>query len=149
PILGFRALQMMMGAGWLPKPPTSLTLPLTLLDQLWMLGWTLFIGRRYGRLPRLPGAESAIVEAVIAVPTWATMFVTFVMMAVFTRIVAGRSEPPANPLEKLSGLISHLELIGLALTAVVVAPVCEETFFRGMLHNTLRQRLPLLLAIPI
>src|SRR5262245_36716225 len=86
PILGFRALQVMMGAGWLPKPPTSLTLPLTMLDQLWMLGWTLFIARRYGRLPRLPDAGSALVEAVIAVPTWIAMFVAFVMAAVVVRI---------------------------------------------------------------
>src|SRR6266568_4508966 len=143
PLLGFRGLQMIMAAGWVPKPPVSLSLPLTIIDQLWMLGWTLFIARRYGRVPRLPDAEGALVEAVIAVPAWVTMFITFIIVAIFIRLAAGRFEPPVNPLEKLSGLVSHFELICFALVAVVLAPLCEETFFRGMFYNALRRRLPL------
>jgi membrane protease YdiL (CAAX protease family) len=149
PILGFRGLQMLMNAGWLAKPSASFTVPLTIFDQLWFLGWTLFIARRNGRRPQVPHVDVAFVEAAIAVPVWVTMIVTLMMVAALVYILAGRFEPPTNPVEKLSGLLSHFELICLALVAVVLAPVCEETFFRGLLHNYLRQRTFLALAIAI
>jgi membrane protease YdiL (CAAX protease family) len=149
PLLGLLVLQQVTAAGWLPRPPRSLSLPLTVLDQLWMLGWTLFVARRYGRVPRAPDAEGALVEAVVAVPAWVAMFITLIMIVVAYIVAFGRFEPPVNPFEKLSGQVSHFELICLALVAVLLAPVCEETFFRGMLYNALRRRLPIWVAIPI
>jgi membrane protease YdiL (CAAX protease family) len=57
-------------------------------------------------------------------------------------------QPPMEPIQELIFQEERGFVLGLtALLACVVGPVAEELFFRGVLHNTLRTRLPRGLAI--
>src|SRR5262249_54073135 len=45
---------------------------------------------------------------------------------------------------------SHwFERLGFLILAILVAPVAEEVFFRGMVYNALRRRLHIVVAIPL
>ncbi len=61
----------------------------------------------------------------------------------------GDAAMPTRPLEPYARSPRRFDWIGLIILAVAVAPIAEEVFFRGMLYNALRRRLPLIVAAPI
>jgi membrane protease YdiL (CAAX protease family) len=149
PLLILRGLDLMISAGWLPGLPISFSLPITVLQALWMLFWPLYIARRFGRVPHWPDTKGMVFEASVAVLAWLALFFVLSVVVIIAHRLLGRFAPPLNPFERLSGRVTHFELISLALSAVALAPLAEETFFRGMFHNALRRRLPLLVAAVI
>ncbi len=54
-----------------------------------------------------------------------------------------------TPFDTIARSPDRYETIALAVLAIALAPVAEEIFFRGMLLNTFRRRLPLVLAVLI
>jgi uncharacterized protein len=60
-----------------------------------------------------------------------------VVLAV-ARLILGH--PPAEP-EQISTCVRGAAFVASGFGVVVLAPVCEETFFRGFLYRSLRERL--------
>ncbi len=70
------------------------------------------------------------------------MFAThFAIVAVF-----GEESVSPNGWEPIARSANQGERIGLALLGILLAPLGEEIFFRGMLYNKLRQSLPIAVA---
>jgi len=92
--------------------------------------------------PLMPGGVRTIL---FAIPAW---LLGLVLVSAITAAVFNRGRPvPSNTAEVFRGPPS---VAALALALVVfagLAPVCEEAFFRGMLYQYLRARLPLAAAV--
>jgi uncharacterized protein len=65
----------------------------------------------------------------------------FLFTLLYAAIV--RPDNPQRVVEDLGADTSNFLLVVGALVVIVVAPFCEELFFRGMLFTVLRQRMPL------
>jgi membrane protease YdiL (CAAX protease family) len=65
----------------------------------------------------------------------------FLFTVVYAAIV--RPDNPQRVVEDLGADTNKLLLVVGALVVIVVAPICEELFFRGILFTVLRQRMPL------
>lgn len=65
----------------------------------------------------------------------------FLFTVLYAAIV--RPDNPQRVVEDLGADTNKLLLVVGALVVIVVAPVCEELFFRGILFTVLRQRMPL------
>jgi uncharacterized protein len=64
----------------------------------------------------------------------------FLFSVLYAAIV--RPDNPQRVVEDLGADTNHVLLVVGAVVVIVVAPVCEELFFRGLLFTVLRQRLP-------
>lgn len=146
PIVALRLVSTMIRSGWLPEPVQGLAIPLTLLLALWMLGYPLMVAWRHQSGPTRPGLFTIMIEAALVIPYWVLLFLTLLVIVLMATLLLGKFEPPANPLEHVSKTSGPVELITLAMMAVLLAPFAEELFFRGLLYNALRRRMPLLLA---
>jgi len=125
-------------------------LPLTLLTQAWMLVVPIWIARtRNIRLVRLPRPRAVVVEALVALLTFPVVSGALIFLPLILTQLFGGTEPPTGPWGPLAGSFSRIELLVFIVLAVTLAPVAEETFYRGLFYNALRQRLHPILAAPI
>ncbi len=134
----------------LPVGPSWLWLPLTLLAQAWWLAYPLWMARRrHAGSPHLLRPRTVIVEALLAMA--AVPVVMLILSGVFNGLayLFGDSAMPTGPLEPIARSRDRVDWLGLIILAVAVAPIAEEVFFRGMLYNALRRRLPVIVAVPI
>jgi membrane protease YdiL (CAAX protease family) len=98
--------------------------------------------RRLG-VPNWPGLGRLAKEGGLAI---------FALTAVgVLTLILGRFFPsfadPATPWHSVARSVDLLQIIGIAVVGVTLAPMAEEVFFRGFLFNALRQRrLPTALA---
>ena len=128
--------------GMLAGAPRWLWLPLTLLGQVWMLAYPLWIARRHrGELPRWPR-----LQAVVAQTKWVLLFAPAIfgsMIAVGFAVdsLRGQAATPSEGWAPLRARSSPAELVGFVILALIFAPVAEEMCFRGLLYNKLRQSL--------
>jgi membrane protease YdiL (CAAX protease family) len=102
--------------------------------------------RRLG-VPNRPGLSRLAKEGGLAL--LAAIFAS-TAVGVFT-LILGRFLPsfvdPATPWDSVARSVDLLQIIGIAVVGVMLAPMAEEIFFRGFLFNALRQRrLPTVLA---
>jgi membrane protease YdiL (CAAX protease family) len=83
----------------------------------------------------------------LALGTWGACFVGGALLdAAFIPILG----PPPSNTEALLGIsFDPLFVVLIVVTVCVVAPVCEELFFRGALYGWMRGRVPALVAIPV
>jgi membrane protease YdiL (CAAX protease family) len=129
------------------RAPRWFFLPSIVLFELWMLVCPLWIARkRLGAWPRLPTVRPVLREArwlVLLVPiVFCAMIAThFAIVAVF-----GEDSVSPNGWEPIARAANQGERIGIALLGILLAPLGEEFFFRGMLYNKLRQSLPIAVA---
>lgn len=80
------------------------------------------------------------------------VFVASVMAAALSVLLiraCGIQLPPANPLGHLLGNRSGMEIAAALFIAVVLAPLCEEALFRGLLQPALERVFPRWAAIGI
>ncbi len=88
------------------------------------------------RMARLQGAEPrAVVLALVAVPG---LWMTGISLNLLSRAVFGYTTPVTPAQFPRTGL----EAMALALTTVIVAPLCEEVMFRGYIQRAYEQRHP-------
>ena len=123
-------------------------LVMTLIILGWMFAYPLLVARSRIGLPPWPRPRAFLVEGIIAV---AVTSVILVAMTAFTQLVArsaGETSMPESPLGPLAYSSDRSRLAILTVLVIVVGPIAEEIFFRGMLYNALRQRThPLVAAI--
>ena len=101
---------------------------------------------RLGRFRRLPRPRAILVGAIVALPVATVVMAVQVTEFLSLNHVFGDPAKPAVGLHEIARLPNRFALLGLAVLAMVVAPVAEEIFFRGMLYNALRQRLTVVAA---
>jgi membrane protease YdiL (CAAX protease family) len=145
-----RASTVLIEAQSLSAVPRWLWLPLSILAQGWMLAYPLWVMRRRNvELPRLPRPRTIFVEALIALLAAMASMVVVVLVTQLLIYVFGEKATPTMPLEPIARSPNQVERVGFLTLVFLVAPVVEELFFRGMLYNALRQRLHLVLAVPL
>jgi uncharacterized protein len=128
--------------------PGWLRYALYLLTYGWMLVFPLLIARRrLARWPRLPAPRILFVEALIAAPAAVLFLANTVLTPLLLVRLFGQKELPPSPFDPFVHSPDRLEVLSFRIMAVMVAPVVEEVFFRGMLYNALRQKLYLIVAI--
>ena len=127
-----------------------LWIPLTLLNQAWMLVVPLWIARSRKAHPvRLPQPRAVLVEGLFALLFLPVAFGALIVLPPILAHLIGATEPPMAPWGPLTGSLNRIEWLLFILLAVTVAPLAEETFYRGFFYSALRQRLHPFLAAAI
>ena len=122
---------------------------LTLISQSWMLVVPILIARaRNARPVRLPRPRTVLVEALVALLVLPVPFAGLLFLPLIVAHLFGQLESPAMPWGPMAGSFNRIEWVVFVVLAVTLAPVAEETLYRGMLYNALRQRFhPILAAL--
>ncbi len=126
----------------------AIWVPLFLLFEAWMFAYSLAIARRrQGFFPRSPRVRGLVTEALIAlllvVPTFIAMNVS-VSLVVY---LFGAPAPAGETIDPISRSFTPMEFGTLIFLAVVIAPIAEEVFNRGLLYSALRQRFHPIVAV--
>jgi membrane protease YdiL (CAAX protease family) len=123
---------------------------LYLLSFVWMLVYPLFVGRRrLGSWPRLPAPRVLFIETIFALPAAVAIFTTFILIPPCLLWLFGETEIPPNPFEPIIRSPARFEVLSFMILAILFGPVAEEVFFRGLLYNTVRQKLHVIMAMPL
>jgi membrane protease YdiL (CAAX protease family) len=142
PLVALRAASALDLFPPLPEGVRWLGPVLAVLGTAWLLGYPLWAARRRGaRFPRLPRLRAVVVEAALAVPTLLAVWLVMAVVIGAWSLVLGRETLPVNPLEPVARSQRWTALWVVAVLAVIVAPLSEEVFFRGMVYNALRRQL--------
>ncbi len=150
PFLLLRAAMFLIGPRpWLVAASRQLVLPLTVLGQAWMLLVPLWIARsRTTHRARLPRLRAVLVEALCALPALPVAFGALIVVPPLVTYLLGWTEPPSAGWGSVTSSFNWIEWLTFALLAVTLAPLAEETFYRGFFYNALRQRFhPILAAV--
>ena len=155
-LIGLAPLAAVRVAGALIDPvllsaaPRWLWLPIAGISYCWVLLYTLWIvRRRHGGWPQLPRPRAIFVESRLALAAAALVMVAQIAFFSFLTYFYGDRAMPATPLEPILRSPNWFESVGLVVLILLVIPVAEEVFFRGMLYNALRQRLRVAVAAPL
>jgi membrane protease YdiL (CAAX protease family) len=139
----------LINPAWLWVGPRWLWLPMAAVMMAWMFFYPLWIVRRRARLPRLPRPGRVFIEALFALlGTAVVMFVFGAMFSILFSLFGDRATP-TMPHKSIAASPYWYDLLGLKVLALILAPMAEEVFFRGMLYNWLRQRLHVVVAAPV
>lgn len=120
-------------------PPTTIVLA-ALGFYAWVLAFPLGVAWRFGWRPRFAFSPTRMIfELVLA--TIVVAVVWAVLALGDAAWVAAFGEPPARPAPLDRAARSPQPLLGLLAVAmlVILGPVAEEVFFRGMLYRALRR----------
>jgi membrane protease YdiL (CAAX protease family) len=116
----------------------------------WLLAFPLSVRQWRGAgLPQIAGARRIVVEAMWSALAWLATVTSLIVIFSIVLIALGQNAMPSSPLEPIATSPDWFEAMTFRVTAVLVAPFAEEVFFRGMVYNALRQRMPVYLALPI
>jgi membrane protease YdiL (CAAX protease family) len=125
-------------------------IPFGLIDLIWLAAWPLWIAhRRLAGWPDRLRARTVFTEGGLALVLIPIIMPLAIGLIVGLNALKGESEIPPGPFEPIMRSPYRSDFVALAVLAVLVAPVAEELFFRGMLYNALRRRLPTVVAAPI
>ena len=123
--------------------------PLLLLQQLWMVGYTIWAARRRsGMLPAFSPWRVWSARSPLATAHGSRQ--AFILMVVAASVVASVDRKAATSAEgwmPYVGAASRAQLVGFMVIALIGAPIAEELCFRGLLYNKLRQKLPGFVAV--
>jgi membrane protease YdiL (CAAX protease family) len=120
---------------------------LTVLGVGWMLGYPLLVARlRGGPVPRPRQPRRLAIEALVAVPLLALVWVVLIAGLVAWELIAGAPRVPPNPLQPVLRSPDTVRKYFFLVLAVTVGPAAEEVLFRGLVYNALRQWMPAALA---
>jgi membrane protease YdiL (CAAX protease family) len=72
---------------------------------------------------------------------------TFILTTPLLVRLFGEIELPPSPFEPFARAPDRFEVWQFRILAVVAGPVAEEVFFRGLLYNALRKKLPVMVAM--
>jgi len=149
PLIGGRAALQLAMRSPIGDTLHRLWLPLTFVAMAWMLAFPLWVVRRRGVSLARPTPRRVLKEGLVAALVVPVVLVSMVGFTSLSAYLLGPAATPTPYLEPIAASSRRLDWMSLVVLAVVVAPVAEEVFFRGMLYNALRQWLRPLLAAPI
>ncbi len=123
--------------------------PLSLIPFAWMIAYPLWMARRRGYAgPRWPGFRAAVTDIALALVIMPVALMVIDLLTLGSWFLLGDSARPGLTHEPIYRS-SNANALALSVLVVIVAPFTEELFFRGLLYNALRRRLPIFLAIPL
>jgi membrane protease YdiL (CAAX protease family) len=139
----------LINPAWLWVGPRWLWLPFMVTRRAWLLLYPLWVVRRRARLPRVPRLRTVFVEARFALLGTAAVMVVFTVVFSILVYLFGDRATTTMPWKPIAASPNWYDSLGFLILAVLVAPVAEEVFFRGMLYNALRRRLHVVVAAPV
>jgi membrane protease YdiL (CAAX protease family) len=148
-LLSYAAAVLIGPRPWFVAASRQLLVPLTLLGLVWMIVVPLWIVRtRKPHAALLPRPRAVLVEALFALLAYPVVFAASnAVSEIVAHLLAG-VEARTFPWSPQAGSFNRIEWLVFVIIAVIVAPVAEETFYRGLFYNALRQRLhPILAAL--
>jgi membrane protease YdiL (CAAX protease family) len=114
---------------------------LNCLLMIWMIGYPVWIVHRMHARLYWPSLRRVVLEAAIALPTIFMVWVgLFAILTVWAAVAPGQS--PSNPLLPAARAGAWKYVILFTAFASICAPLSEEVFFRGLVYNFLRIRMP-------
>lgn|GEM_PF-3491399 len=153
PLVLGRIASAILDPRWFSGGPRWLWIPLNVAGSAWMLGYPLAMAyRRQVERPRLallPRPRALVVEALCALLAIPVILLGILVVAWLVTYLTGRPPERGFPLEPIARSPHQFERLALLFFAITVAPFAEETLFRGLLYNALRERLPRFLALPL
>jgi membrane protease YdiL (CAAX protease family) len=108
---------------------------------MWMFAYPAYVVRKRTGLPQWPRPRMMILQALLAIPLVVISFVIAGVVSSGVNGLLGNSAGGDNPTDAMLYSTNPLQWIFLYIVDVVVAPLGEEPFHRGMLYNALRQRM--------
>lgn len=104
-----------------------------------------FRSKRTAKRIAIPGFRRCLVEFAIAIPI---LIVTMVAMAGLNYFVGILSPGKTLTADAVTAMASSPPryIYPLLLFSFTFAPIAEECFFRGFVHNAFRQRMPTIVA---
>ena len=108
---------------------------------MWMFAYPVYVVRKRTGLPAWPRPRMMIVQTLLAVPLIVICLVIEGVVTTGVNGLLGDSARGDSPTDVMLYSTNPLQWILLYILGVVVAPLGEEPFHRGMLYNALRQRM--------
>ncbi len=108
-----------------------------------------FARRSSAKLIRWPSLKRLLIESAIAAPFALVTVIALSQMSYFILKLFPNAQVTPRIYENMSQSAISADMIVLAVMAVVVAPLCEEIFFRGFLFNAMRCRMPVGIATAV
>jgi len=108
----------------------------------------LVLRRRKGKLRnRLPGVKRIAIETIIAIGSLAILAAVLVGIAAIIKLVSPEATLTPMTWTHRAAQLGHSRLLSVLLvSSITIAPLCEEIFFRGFLHQAFRSRMPIVVA---
>ena len=151
--IGLAPLVAVRAASWFAATDALATLPrwswlgVRTLGLAWMLAYPLGVARwRLGPI-RPPGPRRVAIEGLIALALLPFFFGAVLLFSIQWQRLGGASTGSTAPQDAIARSPEWADTAVLALLTVVLAPLAEEVFYRGFLHNGLRRRLPVAAAV--
>jgi len=130
-------------------PAWLLLLLALVLPQMLLFAWpALLLWWRGEVLPGPPArGEKLLIDVILGFLTAGSLYFCLVALGLLLRWLW--PEVTVTTQQTTSGFLNGpwYQLLLILFFAAVVAPICEEFFFRGFLYNALRQRIPVVWAI--
>lgn len=124
----------------LPPESVPFVVPLNIALLGWMWIYPTAIARFRGAQFRWPSARVVLKEALIAVPTLVAIWLGLGIAMGITLWLFPQLSRNTNPfIEAAASAPTSVLLWVMLIGACVIAPLCEELFFRGMLFQFLKQ----------
>lgn len=139
-------------SGWLRSLSPWMALIIgAILPQLFMLVYPIVRAKRRGcgAMFAWPGLRKLITEACVSVGVVVGMLIVMAMVRLAVRAVWPSALPSRSFWEGVASAANPAILAVLLLESFTLAPLAEEVFFRGLLYNALRSRMPAVAAIVI
>lgn len=150
PLALARVLPSLVGSATLQPLVRRTWLAVGLLGWGWMFGYPLVVAQmRLGRRPGLPRLSSLAINALFALLCVPVLLFTMGLIVALIIMYFGRPMIPNSPFEPVFRSTDRFDPLAVMVLGVSVGPLAEEVFFRGMLYNALRQRLPVWIAAPL
>jgi uncharacterized protein len=137
---GFLVLSVIAGIAHSTKSPGITVAGTVIVDVSVVVASVLFAGIVRPPRPAQFGLRGAPLKFAAQMAGLAAL-AYFLFSVLYGAII--RQHNPQRVVEDLGADTNKLLLVLGALVVIVVAPVCEEIFFRGILFTVLRQRMPL------
>ncbi len=139
----------LINPAWLWVGPSWLWLPFAAALMAWMFFYPLCDCSSPCPSATASRPRTVFIEALFAL--LGTAVIMFVLGAVFSLLfyLFGDRATTTMPHKSIAASPHWYDSLGLLVLAIILAPMAEEVFFRGMLYNWLRQRLHVAVAAPV
>jgi membrane protease YdiL (CAAX protease family) len=106
-----------------------------------MFAYSLYVVTKRNGLPAWPRPRSLVVQTLLAIPLVVIAMPAVGLATFAVNRLLGDSARGSSPFDAMVYSTNPIHWIAFYILGVVVAPLSEEPFHRGMLYNALRQRM--------